>query len=80
MRENAGSDNKSQEQQILAALQSGRKIDPMMALNDYGCFRLGGRIYDLRQKGYDIRTEDFELPSGKRVARYYIPEQPSLIR
>lgn len=65
-------DRQTQEQMILRALQSGRKIDPMTALNDFGCFRLGGRIYDLRQKGYDIKTEDFKTPSGKHVARYFM--------
>ncbi len=65
----------SQEQLILSALQSGRKLTPIDALNDFGCMRLGGRVWDLKQKGYDIQTEDFLTPSGKRVARYWLPDE-----
>ncbi len=65
----------SQSTLILRALESGRKIDPMIALNDFGCFRLGARIWDLKQQGYDIQTEDYLTSSGKRVARYWLPDE-----
>lgn len=32
-------------------------ITPMIALNEYGCYRLGARIYDLRNEGMNIKTE-----------------------
>ncbi len=70
----------SQNQKILAALKNGRKLTPIDALNDFGCFRLGGRIYDLKKDGVPIEDEWYETPTGKRVKRYFIPEQPSLIR
>ena len=65
----------SQEQQILSALQAGRKLTPIDALNDFDCMRLGARIRDLREKGFDIRTEDFVTRSGKHVALYSIRER-----
>jgi len=63
----------SQEKMILDALLAGRKITPLDALNDYGCMRLGGRIFDLRAAGHEISDEWHETKSGKRVKRYYIP-------
>ena len=60
----------SQTQQILAHLKSGKSITPLEALNDYGCFRLGARIYELKQDGHTIETDRFETPTGKKVARY----------
>ena len=70
-------ETQTQEQMILRALQAGRKLTPMDALNDFDCFRLGARIFTLREQGYDIKTEDFKTPSGKHVARYWMP-QPEL--
>jgi hypothetical protein len=47
---------KSQAQLILEALRAGETISPIYALNRWGCFRLGARIWDLRHKGYDIEN------------------------
>jgi hypothetical protein len=47
----------NQNTQILEHLQSGKSITPIDALNMFGCFRLGARIYDLKQQGYDIQTK-----------------------
>jgi len=70
----------TQEEQILNALLAGRKLTPIDALNEFGCMRLGGRVYDLKKRGFDIQTEDFKTPSGKHVALYSIPSQPRLIK
>lgn len=32
-------------------------IEPMTALREYGCYRLSGRISELRSEGVNIRTE-----------------------
>lgn len=63
----------SQNDLILRALQVGESITPIAALERFGCFRLGGRIYELRELGYAIETEIIELPNGKRIARYSMP-------
>lgn len=60
----------TQTAQILAHLKTGRSITPIEALDQYGCFRLGARIYDLKQKGHPIYREMVEVAPGKRVASY----------
>lgn len=61
----------SQTARIKAALLAGEKLTPMDALRRFGCFRLGARIWDLRNEhGMDIRTEQFRTESGKIVAAY----------
>lgn len=59
----------SQKQQILEHLKEGRPITPLDALNAYGCFRLSARIYELRQEGYNIKTESVEI-GDKEYAKY----------
>lgn len=46
----------------------GNEITPMDALNMFGCFRLGARIADLRDEGYDIKTRIAK--TDKRYAIY----------
>lgn len=55
--------------QIRAHLQSGKSITQAEAIADYGCYRLGARIYDLRREGLDIETDSGETVNrfGKRV-------------
>lgn len=38
----------SQSKLILAYLMTGETLTPIEALNMFGCFRLGARIYDLK--------------------------------
>lgn len=59
----------SQQAKILAALKAGRKLTPIDALREFGCFRLGGRICELRQAGHSIETDMVE-EDGKWFARY----------
>jgi hypothetical protein len=68
----------SQNKQIRAYLESGKKLTPIDALYQFGCFRLGARIYDLKRQGVNIETEMIEITSPavysgkKHVARYKI--------
>jgi hypothetical protein len=66
----------SQCERILEALKAGRRLNPLVSLNEFGCFRLGGRIFDLKKQGYDIKSEMVTLPNGKRVARYSLDIEP----
>ena len=59
----------SQALAILVALKKGKKITPLKALKEFGCLRLGARIWDLKQIGHQIKSEIVEI-SGKRVAQY----------
>lgn len=61
----------SQKAQILADLQKGKAITPIDALNDYGCFRLGARIADLKEDGWPIESRWYVTSTGKRVKQYY---------
>lgn len=61
-------------EKILRHLQEVGPITPLEALEQYGCYRLGARIYELRHDGHVINTE---LVEGKdrfgqpmRYARY----------
>lgn len=53
---------------ILNHLKTGAEINPKIALEKYGCYRLGAVIYDLRQEGYHIsaRLEYYKKPSGRK--------------
>lgn len=63
-------DIQSQGEQILSHLKSGQPLTPLEALQKFGCFRLGARIWDLKREGHDIRTELVDVGDGKRVAQY----------
>jgi hypothetical protein len=60
----------SQGQLILNHLRAGKHLTPLEALKRFRCLRLSGRILELREAGYDIRTRMVRLSSGKRVASY----------
>lgn len=60
----------TQTQQILHALERGKEITPLDALRMFGCLRLGGRIFDLRSRGWDIEKRMVKTPNGSHVAAY----------
>ena len=62
-------ETQTQKEAILRHLQSGKTITPLEALNLYGCFRLGARIWDLRDEGYVIRSEN--VKQGKKTFSSY---------
>lgn len=59
----------TQGNRILAALKRGDKLTPLDALRRFACFRLGARVYELRQAGYRINSK-LVRRSGARVAQY----------
>lgn len=46
----------SDKARILKHLQENGSITPLEALERYGCYRLGARVFDLRRDGYNIQT------------------------
>ena len=60
--------NDSQFALVLKHLESGKEINPNIAINQYGIYRLGAVIYCLKQEGYNIATrlEYFKKPSGRK--------------
>jgi len=66
----------SQNKRIRKYLEAGRSLTPIDALYQFGCFRLGARIYDLRKQGLQIMVKTIEVTSPlvysgkKKVASY----------
>lgn len=73
-------DIESQTKQIRSYLEAGNSITGLEAIRMFGCLRLSARIYDLRDKGMDIRTtiETKKKRNGKfrRYARYWLHKNP----
>lgn len=65
----------SQSYQIREYLLQGNSITAMEALRLFGCFRLSGRIYDLRKEGTNISSTIIKI-NGNRVAEYSIVNDP----
>lgn len=59
----------SQQQAILNYLERGNSITPISALKKFGSFRLGARIHNLKQQGYQIERKMITR-NGKRFASY----------
>jgi len=66
---------KSQKEKILQALLRGTKMTPIKALTWFGCFRLGARIFDLREEGWPIKTKMVKVKDRTEVAQYYIDNE-----
>lgn len=60
---------KSQCAQILFALKHGRKFTSLDGVRWFGTTRIGARIKDLREEGYNIITT-MVCENGKRFAVY----------
>ena len=74
MENNENQSTQSQSKKILAHLKAGKTITPLQALNLFGCMRLSARIYDLNEKGHNIKSEMISI-GKKRFARYYLKYQ-----
>lgn len=67
-------ERQSQCELILAHLKAGGTLTQLEAYRKpFRCGRLGGRVFDLRQRGYNIQTEMVRVGDGVRVARYFLP-------
>jgi hypothetical protein len=65
----------NQAKDILHHIELHGSITPLEALQLYGCFRLGARIWDLRSQGHNIINE-WEENNGKRYAKYVLARKP----
>ena len=73
LNENANeSSSKTQKALILKALQQGDRLTHLDAEKRFNCLRLGARIYDLKKRGHNIISKMITVPSGKRVAKYWL--------
>ena len=66
----------SDKARVLQHLRERGSITPLEALSEFGCMRLGARIWDLRHEGYDIVTDTVVAKdcNGERMsyARYVL--------
>lgn len=62
----------SQNQKILKHLSSGKSLSPLQALGLFGCYRLAGRIYDLKRAGHHIETIIKSDDQGRTYASYVL--------
>lgn len=65
---------RTQCEKIAEWLKAGNSVTQMQALRMFRCFRLASRIHDLRASGMEIGRTFTVLPSGKRVAEYFLIE------
>jgi len=64
----------TQTSSILSHLKIYGSITPIEALELFGCFRLSGRILELREAGYPIRTK-YIHKNGKIFAEYWLDKE-----
>lgn len=66
-------------QEILAWLEQGKPLTQMMAIDKFGCMRLGARIHDLRNAGHNITCKLINVVNRHgdtcRVAEYRMEVQ-----
>lgn len=67
----------SQAAAILKHLQAGGTITPLLALEKFGCMRLGARILDLKHKGHVITSTPVKTDTGKIIAEYRLQQPDS---
>lgn len=60
----------SQTTAILETLQRGESLTALDALRQHGCLRLAGRVWELRNMGYNVTAKLVDVGGGKRVAEY----------
>lgn len=66
----------TQKDMIRAWLKSGKRLTPIIALNEFGCFSLAQRIMELRREGLPICTMyKKDQKGGKMFAEYSLSNQ-----
>lgn len=72
-------DKTKQTDLVLEYLRRFGSITPAEALGEFGCMRLGARIWDLKREGHDISMELVQgtnrLGRTVRYARYRLHEK-----
>jgi hypothetical protein len=62
--------------ELLNALKNGERLTPLSALEKYRCFSLSQRMGELRRSGWPICSQMVTVNSGKKVAQYWMGEEP----
>lgn len=61
----------AQKLQIVRHLAKGHTLTKLQALRKFGCWNLGGRIFDLRAERWPIKTR-MVTRKDKRIAEYWM--------
>jgi hypothetical protein len=64
------SPTESQEAKILAWMKQGKYLTPMVALKEFGCFRLGARLFNLKRDHKDLIFVTDMVTDEKTEKRY----------
>ena len=71
----------SQATDVIEYIRDNGSITTKQAMEDLGCYRLSGRIYDIKSWGIEVEKEMVTVQNRKgqdcRVARYTIPNIPA---
>ena len=57
---------------LLLAMQRGERLTVAEALSRYGVYALSQRCGELKRMGWPVESEMRSVPSGKRVAVYWM--------
>lgn len=60
----------SQCQDILEYLTQGNKLTVLDSIRKFGCYRLSGRIHDLRDRRYKITSKTIAVKGKGGVTKY----------
>ena len=70
----------SQAMDVIEFIRDHGSITTKQAMEELGCYRLSGRIYDIRSWGIEVKKEMVTVQNRKgndcRVAQYTIPNLP----
>ena len=67
----------TQKEKVLYHLKHFRSITSWEAIKEYHVTRLSAVIFDLREKGYNIKSiREENLETGTRFVRYYLLSEP----
>jgi len=61
-------------EQLLEAMKRGESLTVADALSRYGVYALSQRCGELIKQGHPVKVEMITVLSGKRVAKYSIPQ------
>ena len=61
----------TQKQRILEYMKTFGVISPYDALREFGCMRLGARIWDLRHEGHRIKATRVSYTNAHGEAKHY---------
>lgn len=70
-------ERENQCKQILSFISEGKSITQQVAVKEFGCYRLGARVWDLRNAGFPIGDEwEYQTDNKGKVLkkwkRYYL--------